>query len=1306
MKQAYKLLTLLLFFFVCVSNGNAQTLSKGSGTETDPYLIESESDWNTFASDVNGGYDYSGKYLKLTENISVTTMVGTSSHPYNSDNIKPFAGTFDGGGETIAIDIRDVEDAYIAPFRFLNGATIKNIKVTGTVDAATYKQAASLVGRTTGTVNISNCHCSATIQGGAIDNGYGFHGGIVGEANGKIIFTNCVFDGEINAPEVHSCGGLLGWVTNTGTTFNNCLMAGTINCGTTNTGTFYCYQSNTATITNCYYLTAYGTAQGTQVYQTPPEDFLATKLTLADGNDYYLKGETTITDINIDENNQITYTVKFNDETLTENTDYTATVTSNADMCAFLITGQGDYYGSVAMTITKTPYAFLEDDGKTLTFKIDYKPDEAYDIDKWTTKEINNKNVDVMDWYSNNGSITEVVFDDTFKDARPTSFYNWFYGLTNLIKITGIENLNTSEVTSMRGMFDKCKNLESVDLSHFNTDNLTNIRAMFCDCENLKTLDLGSFNTKNVTEAQYMFQNCKKLTTILIDENKWNLSKVTASNNHKGMFENCEEIIGNDGTTLGSKIDKTKAHANAGGYLTTGDYKIFYKWSDKSGYQAYTPSTFVESSSALTIPNPTREGYGFLYWTRVSADGTQIGESSTNLTIAAGEVGNRIYKMHWGVAYAVLSDNTEDDGKTLIFKCSETKPDGAYNLNSGEIVPGWEGEHSTITKVVFDESFQYARPTSFSRWFNDFENLETITGIQYLNTEEVTNMQLMFRNCKKLRAVDLSNFNTEKVTDMQFMFYDCESLTVLDITNFDTKRVENMKVMFTSCKNLQTILIGDKWDVANVTKSDRMFRYCSVLIGNDGAKVRGSVDATNAHAEAGGYLTKGDYKIFYKWADENSYKTQYTPSTYSGEIDVTINNPNDREYPFLYWTQISANNTQIGGTSATLTIPAGEVGNKIYVMHWALPPMYAVLSSDNKTLTFKSGEKPNGAYDLYDGETTNPGWYDNRKKITKVVFNASFAEARPTSCYCWFKEFENLEEIVGIENLNTSEVTTMRSMFDKCKKLENIDLSHFDTRNLKSMRSMFYDCIKLITLDLSSFNTDLVETMQYTFTNCSTLTCINIRNFNPENVENMSEMFSECKQLTTILVGQDWTQEDILETASSQNMFVNCNEIIGNDGTTFDASKVDKTNAHAGEGGYLTKDDYKIFYKWADDETSAYKTQYTPSTYNSSTTPLTIDNPNDREGYQFLHWTRVSASGTQIGSSSATLTIAESEGGNRIYKMHWTVKQYAINLPEGFKAYAEDDLDTPIESAPAGKKIIIKYEGTKPIKKVEVIKEE
>lgn len=939
------------------------------------------------------------------------------------------------------------------------------------------------------------------------------------------------------------------------------------------------------------------------------------------------------------------------------------------------------------------PYAELSADGTTFTFKYGAKPDGAYDL---------NEN-DNPAWKDDVANVTEVIFDESFKDARPTSCYSWFDHMTNLTEIVDMkEYLNTSNVENMAAMFCYCSKLTSIDVSGFNTENVKSMNHMFADCRSITSLDVSNFNTGNVTDMGFMFSNCTKLSSLNVGgvfntENvtgmrymfaycygltsldisgfntksatdmadmfyecknltaikvgsDWDVSSVAS---HAEMFSKCTALIGNEGVWIGSTINKTNANTSSTGYLTSDNYKVFL---DPDG-GTLTDGNVINVTSEVTLPEPTKTGSQFLGWTRQLTSATYESSTSTNVTVAEND-GNRWYKAHWAVVqpYVVLSD----DSKTLTFKCGESIPDGAYSLSS----VGWK-QNTNITKVVFDETFQYARPTQCSEWFYGLSNLSEIVGMkEYLNTEKVTKMNWMFRDCKNLTALDLSGFKTDIVTKMGAMFYNCENLTVLDLRGFNTEMVTDVGHMFAGCKKLTTVLIGDNWKTDAVTTRGHMFMNCPSLIGNDGTIApydeESDVALSHANAEAGGFLTKDDYKIFYKWADDKTgaYQTQYTPSTFNGATAVTINNPSDREYPFLYWTQVSANGTQIGESSTNLTISAGDLGNKIYVMHWRVPQPYAELSSDNKTLTFKYGDKPDGAYELYDGETTNPGWYDNRKNITKVVFDASFAEARPTSCYCWFKEFENLKEFVGIENFNTSEVTTMRSMFDKCRNLESIDLSHFVTRNLKSMRSMFYDCIKLITLDLSSFNTDLVETMQFTFTNCSTLTRVNIRNFNPKNVENMSGMFSECKHLITILVGSDWTQENISSVTSSQNMFVNCNEIIGNDGTTYDASKVDKTNAHTDAGGYLTKDDYKIFYQWADED--GYKTQYTPSTYNSSITPLTIDPPNDREGYQFLYWTQVSADGTQIGSSSANLTIAAGDIGNRIYQMNWAVvKDYA-----------------------------------------------
>ncbi len=130
-------------------------------------------------------------------------------------------------------------------------------------------------------------------------------------------------------------------------------------------------------------------------------------------------------------------------------------------------------------------------------------------------------------------------------------------------------------------------------------------------------------------------------------------------------------------------------------------------------------------------------------------------------------------------------------------------------------------------------------------------------------------------------------------------------------------------------------------------------------------------------------------------------------------------------------------------------------------------------------------------YDLNDG-ATEPGWITdgNCTYVNQVVFHHSFADVRPTSTYHWFYEMRNLESVVGMRYLNTSEVTHMDYMFHACYKLTNIDLSYFNTANVTSMSGMFSRCPGMTVLDLSSFNTDNVEAMDYMFNACTNLTTI------------------------------------------------------------------------------------------------------------------------------------------------------------------------------------------------------------------------
>ena len=346
-------------------------------------------------------------------------------------------------------------------------------------------------------------------------------------------------------------------------------------------------------------------------------------------------------------------------------------------------------------------------------------------------------------------------------------------------------------------------------------------------------------------------------------------------------------------------------------------------------------------------------------------------------------------------AYAVFEGSTG----TLTFKCSPSKPEGAYDLNRD-----WSAINKKIKKVVFDASFANARPTSCYMWFYGCENLTTIEGFEYFNTENVTNMRYMFGWCTSLKSLDLTNFNTENVTDMYYMFYRCTSLESLDLTNFNTAKVTNMTAMFYKCSALKTIYASDKFVTDQVTEGSNMFSNCFNL-------------------------------------------KDYTDSK------------EDHNYANF-------------GPTGYFTYGRG----------------YAMFDDATGTLTFSyKGFKPEGAYELNEGGNTSE-WISKNSYVKKVVFDASFANARPTSCFSWFRGCENLTTIEGIEYLNTENVENMSSMFRDCYALESLDLSSFNTAKVTSMSRMFYICKALTTIYASDkFVTNKVTNGNDMFYGCEKL---------------------------------------------------------------------------------------------------------------------------------------------------------------------------------------------------------------------------
>ena len=510
----------------------------------------------------------------------------------------------------------------------------------------------------------------------------------------------------------------------------------------------------------------------------------------------------------------------------------TAAVEASAAMfsnCTSLVGGQGTAYNSSnpkdktyahidggpsnpGYFTEKGPeaYACYTPSNTTLTFYYDTQRSSR----TGTTYDLNTGAHDTgWDTDGTNASVTKVVFDPSFANARPTTTYDWFYDMTNLQSITGLSYLNTSEVINMGWMFGGCEMLTSLDVSQFNTSEVTDMSYMFEGCTGLTSLDVSSFNTSKVTDMSAMFLNCKltsldvshfntakvtnmsymfngctNLRTIYVGSG-WSTTTVTGSTE---MFRNCTSLVGGQGTTYDANhIDKTYAHIDGGpsnpGYFT-----------DKNAPVAY--ACYTSSNTTLTFYYDNQ---------RSSRTGT------------------------------------------------------TYDLNTGTNYTGWDtdGTKTSVTKVVFDPSFAGARPTTTYDWFYGMRNLESITGLSYLNTSEVIYMNWMFYNCNKLTSLDVSHFNTSKVTEMKQMFSYCTGLTSLDLSCFNTANVTEMRDMFYNSYNLRTIYVGSGWSTAAVTNSVNMFNNCTNLVGCKGTTYNDSnpKDKTYAHIDGGpsnpGYFT-------------------------------------------------------------------------------------------------------------------------------------------------------------------------------------------------------------------------------------------------------------------------------------------------------------------------------------------------------------------------------------------------------------------------------------------------------------------
>ena len=360
---------------------------------------------------------------------------------------------------------------------------------------------------------------------------------------------------------------------------------------------------------------------------------------------------------------------------------------------------------------------------------------------------------------------------------------------------TGLEDIwcRNNQLTSLD--LSPCNNLYTLDCRYNQISSLdiahhTNLEELWCQYNNLTSLDVSSCTSLELISAHYNqiasmnVSNCPNLKTMSIYYNQLKSNAMgnliaglpTCSSGDAGMAYVFVDPNPNSGSTDEGNVI-TAALINQASAKHWDLYH--YNWSNSS-WVPYTGAAAVEAYACYTPSNTTLTFY---------YDNQRSSRTGTT-----------------------------------------------YDLNTGNYSPGWytDGTYSNVSEVKFDPSFTNARPTTCHSWFRDMAQLQTIYGLNYMNTSAVTHMVSMFRGCS--------------------------SLTVLDLSSFSTANVIAMGGMFMGCSNLRTIYAGSGWSTAAVEASAGMFYSCTSLVGGQGTTFNSShVGIDYAHIDGGpsnpGYFT-------------------------------------------------------------------------------------------------------------------------------------------------------------------------------------------------------------------------------------------------------------------------------------------------------------------------------------------------------------------------------------------------------------------------------------------------------------------
>lgn len=473
--------------------------------------------------------------------------------------------------------------------------------------------------------------------------------------------------------------------------------------------------------------------------------------------------------------------------------------------------------------------------------------------------------------YVERKAIQTVVFDESFKDARPKSCNAWFYCFEGLTKIEHLDYLNTSEVENMGSMFSKCTSLETLDLSSFNTEKVTNMLAMFEGSMSLRTIKLPKgFIGSNVTNLNATFRGCANLTEL--DLSGSNAEKVKDMG---GMFYGCVALsnLNLSGFKTGSVTDmpylfsscQSLESLDLSGFNTENVTSMESMFSQCSSLRSLDLSSFNTSKvidmhlmffkctnlesidlSSFDTENLQRMAHMFSSCTKLAMlDLSSFATPNMTSMLSAFQYCKNLKAIY--VTSAFTTDKVTE-GRQAFAGCVNLpnyNPDktgvemahtgeGGYLTAASATWVRWDAPTGTLsfhrsgTKPVGDNIYelQYGNRQD---WNDHAAEIKKVVFKAGFRDETHTTCSKWFSGCTNLTSIEgIENLNTSNVKYMNEMFGQCSNLETLDLSHFNTEKVGNMSNMFNGCTKLHDLNISS-FNTENVTNMYGMFYGCSSL---------------------------------------------------------------------------------------------------------------------------------------------------------------------------------------------------------------------------------------------------------------------------------------------------------------------------------------------------------------------------------------------------------------------------------------------------------------------------------------------